>query len=93
MVLFDYVTQYPEVKIKLNNGTCGENQRELMNGNVDIAFMIWPKLTTDDFTFYQLHKEEIELVTAPKKERDFHSYKETDACSSGEVYGTNSRLV
>src|SRR5690606_25139006 len=43
-ILREFTKKYPDVKIILSNGTCSKNQVELLEGNVDIAFMIWPKL-------------------------------------------------
>ncbi|MEM1505505.1 LysR family transcriptional regulator [Domibacillus sp. 8LH] len=74
-ILREYTTKYPDVNIILSNGTCGQNQKDLMSGHVDIAFMVWPQLEAADCIHHQLHKEEIVLVTSPNKNHHFDDYK------------------
>lgn len=64
-ILRKYSATYPDVKIVLSNGTCGDNQKDLVSGYVDIAFMIWPRLEIDNCIHHQLHKEEIVLISSP----------------------------
>lgn len=47
-----------------------------MSGHVDVAFMVWTKLESDDCVHHQLHREEIVLVTAPGKSQSFDEYKQ-----------------
>lgn len=77
-ILREYTTKYPDVTIIVSNGTCGQNQKDLMSGLVDIAFMVWPKLEIDHCIHHQLHKEEIVLIASQKKKRHFDEYKGTD---------------
>ncbi|WP_445505536.1 LysR family transcriptional regulator [Niallia sp. 03091] len=74
-ILREFTAKYPDVKIILSNGTCGQNQKDLVSGHVDIAFMVWPKLEVDNCIHYQLHKEEIVLITSPNKNQHFDDYK------------------
>lgn len=74
-ILKKYSTKYPDVKVILSNGTCGQNQTDLMSGDVDVAFMVWPKLEADNFIHHELHKEEIVLITSPDKNQHFDDYK------------------
>lgn len=74
-ILREYSIKYPDVKIILSNGTCGENQKDLTSGQVDVAFMIWTKLELEKCDCYQLHKEEIVLITGPNKNKHFDDYK------------------
>lgn len=46
-----------------------------MSGDVDVAFMVWPKLEADNFIHHELHKEEIVLITSPDKNQHFDDYK------------------
>ncbi|AIF65550.1 regulatory protein [Terribacillus saccharophilus] len=92
-ILKTYSMKYPEVKIKLSNGTCGDNQKELLNGNVDVAFMLWPELQTDNYVYHKLHKEEIVLVTAPEKASHFDDYKGTEACFVTNEEGCSYRVM
>ncbi|GAA3333430.1 hypothetical protein GCM10020331_097430 [Ectobacillus funiculus] len=73
----EYLLRYPDVKLILSNGTCGQNQKDLMSGHVDIAFMIWTSLELDHCHYHQLHKEEIVLITSPNKYQHFDDYKKT----------------
>lgn len=92
-ILKAYSMEYPEVKIKLSNGTCGDNQKELLNGNVDVAFMLWPELQTDNYVYHKLHQEEIVLVTAPEKVSHFDEYKGTEACFVTNEEGCSYRVM
>ncbi|MFS0562901.1 LysR family transcriptional regulator [Terribacillus sp. 179-K 1B1 HS] len=92
-ILKTYSARYPEVKIKLSNGTCSDNQRELMNGNVDVAFMLWPELDTDKYAFHKLHHEEIVLVASPEQEDHFDDYKGTDICFVTNEEGCSYRVM
>lgn len=74
-ILREYSIKYPDVKVILSNGTCGKNQKDLMSGYVDVAFMIWPELELNDCIHHQLHKEEIVLITSPDKNQHFDYYK------------------
>lgn len=74
-LLKEYLTRYPDVNIILSNGTCGENQKDLMSGHVDIAFMIWTRLELEHCIYHQLHREEIVLVTSPDRNQHFDDYK------------------
>lgn len=74
-ILKEYLTRYPDVKIILSNGTCGQNQKDLMSGYVDVAFMIWTSLELNNCNYHQLHKEEIVLITSPNKNQHFDDYK------------------
>ncbi|MGM0875242.1 MAG: LysR family transcriptional regulator [Bacillota bacterium] len=74
-ILKEYLTRYPDVKIILSNGTCGQNQKDLMSGYVDVAFMIWTSLELDNCNYHQLQKEEIVLITSPNKNQHFDDYK------------------
>jgi DNA-binding transcriptional LysR family regulator len=47
-VLREYRRTFPQVSIKLSNATCGDNKRALLNGDADIAFMMWPELQETD---------------------------------------------
>lgn len=75
-ILKEYLTRYPDVKLILSNGTCGQNQKDLMSGHVDVAFMVWTKLESDDCVHHELHHEEIVFVTAPGKIQSFDEYKQ-----------------
>ncbi|PAF16337.1 hypothetical protein CHH69_10705 [Terribacillus saccharophilus] len=92
-ILKEYAMQYPEVKIKLSNGTCGDNQKELLNGNVDVAFMLWPELDTDKYVYHKLYEEEIVLVAAPEKEDHFDAYKGMDDCYITNEEGCSYRVM
>ncbi|PAD21480.1 LysR family transcriptional regulator [Terribacillus saccharophilus] len=92
-ILKAYSREYPDVKIKLSNGTCGDNQKELLNGNVDVAFMLWPDLQTDNYVYHKLHKEEIVLVTTPEKKAHFDDYKGTEVCFVTNEEGCSYRVM
>ncbi|PGK52039.1 hypothetical protein CN918_30070 [Priestia megaterium] len=71
-VLREYTTHFPNVRIILTNGTCGENHRDVTSGYVDVAFMLWPELKANGCVHHQLHKEEIVLITSPYKKQHFN---------------------
>ncbi|WP_139490632.1 LysR family transcriptional regulator [Brevibacillus dissolubilis] len=74
-ILREYSSRYPDVKIILSNGTCGQNQKDLMSGHVDLAFMVWPEFQIDTCTHHVLHQEEIVIITSPNKTQHFDDYK------------------
>ncbi|MCY8515941.1 LysR family transcriptional regulator [Bacillus atrophaeus] len=74
-IIREYSLKYPHVKIILSNGTCGENQIDLLSGRVDIAFMVYPALHLDKCVHYSLTEEKIVLVSSIDGPDHFDEYK------------------
>ncbi|MFI8711000.1 MULTISPECIES: LysR family transcriptional regulator substrate-binding protein [Brevibacillus] len=41
-ILREYRKKYPQVSIQLSNASCGDNQKALLNGSADVAFVMLP---------------------------------------------------
>lgn len=78
-ILKEFTQNFPDVRIILSNGTCSKNQRELVEGHVDIAFMLWPELKDENFIDYRLKEEEIVFVTTKDKSDQLHDYLAEDS--------------
>jgi DNA-binding transcriptional LysR family regulator len=74
-ILREYSLQYPHVKIILTNGTCGQNQTDLLSGRVDVAFMVFPEIKPEKCSLYTLFEEKIVLVSGQDGLDHFDDYK------------------
>ncbi|MBN3555700.1 LysR family transcriptional regulator [Fictibacillus nanhaiensis] len=63
-IIREYSLKYPDVKLILTNGTCGQNQVDLISGRVDVALMVYPELKLEKCTHYVLSEEKIVLVSS-----------------------------
>ncbi|QUG42716.1 LysR family transcriptional regulator [Psychrobacillus sp. INOP01] len=61
-ILREYRKKFPHVHISLNNATCGDNKRAILNGSADIAFVLLPQLQDADLIVHSLLDEPIVLV-------------------------------
>jgi DNA-binding transcriptional LysR family regulator len=76
-ILREYSLQYPHVKIILTNGTCGQNQTDLLSGRVDVAFMVFPEIKPEKCSLYTLFEEKIVLVSGQDGLDHFDDYKKS----------------
>jgi len=74
-----YSLKYPQVKIILSNGTCGQNQIDLMHGRVDIALMVYPEIDFEKCIHYNLVEEKMVLVGSNDGPSHFDEYKRNSA--------------
>lgn len=74
-IIREYTLKYPQVKLILTNGTCGQNQADLVSGRVDIALMVFPELNAEKCIHYYLGEEEIVLVSSNDSPAHFDEYK------------------
>src|SRR5690625_2128700 len=74
-IIREYSLKYPQVKLILSNGTCGQNQIDLMHGRVDIALMVYPKTDFEKCIHYNLVEEKIVLVGSNDGPSHFDEYK------------------
>lgn len=58
-----FLESYHEIDIDLFNNTCSFNQQQLLNGNVDIAFVVNEDITNKYLQKHKLDDEQIVLVT------------------------------
>ncbi|HZG72850.1 MAG TPA: LysR family transcriptional regulator [Chondromyces sp.] len=77
-IIRKYSLKYPHVKLILTNGTCGQNQIELMNGRVDIAFMVYPEINPEKCIHYSLVEEKIVLIGRHDGPDHFDEYKKNN---------------
>jgi DNA-binding transcriptional LysR family regulator len=74
-VIRDYSIKYPHVRLILTNGTCGQNQTDLLSGRVDLALMVYPEISLDKCIHHNLGEEEIVIVTSHDGPDHFDEYK------------------
>lgn len=74
-IIREYSLKYPQVKLMLTNGTCGQNQADLVSGRVDIALMVYPELNLEKCVHYSLGEEKIVLVSSNDGPDHFNVYK------------------
>ena len=74
----EFSLSYPDVEVVLTNGTCGQNQMDLMSGRVDVAFMVYPELGPEKCVHYILGEEKIVLVNGQDGPAHFDEYKENN---------------
>lgn len=74
-IIRDYSLQYPNVKIILTNGPCGQNHIDLISGRVDVALMVYPEIKPEKCIHYSLIEEKIVLVSNPDGPDHFDEYK------------------
>lgn len=58
-----FLESYHEIDIDLFNNTCSFNQQQLLNGNVDIGFVVNEDITNKYLQKHKLDDEQIVLVT------------------------------
>lgn len=59
--------QFPQVEIQLQNATCLYNEEALLNGEVDVAFMMWPSRPSKKLIDHDLGEQEMALVSSHKQ--------------------------
>ncbi|MCM3601042.1 LysR family transcriptional regulator [Robertmurraya korlensis] len=74
-IIREFSLKYPRVKIILSNGTCGQNQIDLISGRADVAFMVYPEIEPEKCLHYLLSEEKIVLVTSTDGPDHFDEYK------------------
>ncbi|MEB8127504.1 LysR family transcriptional regulator [Staphylococcus succinus] len=57
-----FLEKYPDIDIDLYNNTCSNNQRLVIDGEVDIAFVINEKIQNKYLNKYKLSEDEIVIV-------------------------------
>lgn len=87
-VIKRFSQHHPDVKLILTNGTCGENQEELLNGRVDVALMLFPAMAVEKCLHHVLTEEKIVMVGAPDAPEQF---KDIQKKQSDHVYITNEQ--
>ncbi|QJC90870.1 Putative transcriptional regulator (LysR family) [Bacillus subtilis] len=75
-IIREFSLKYPHVKIILSNGTCGQNQVDLLSGRVDVALMVYPEINIEKCIHYTLTEEEIVLVGSMDGPDHFDDYKQ-----------------
>lgn len=76
-IIREYSMKYPNVNIILSNGTCGQNQVELVSGRVDIAFMVYPEIQMEKCIHHSLLEERIVLVAGSDAPEHFDDYQQS----------------
>ncbi|ASK63940.1 hypothetical protein CFK37_18140 [Virgibacillus phasianinus] len=74
-IIREFSLKYPHVKIILSNGTCGQNQIDLMRGQVDIALMVYPEIELEKCIHYPLIEEEMVIISSNDGPNHFDDYK------------------
>ncbi|MFS0665912.1 LysR family transcriptional regulator [Bacillus mojavensis] len=78
-IIREFSLTYPHVKIILSNGTCGENQVDLLSGRVDIALMVYPEINIEKCIHHTLTEEKIVLVGSHDGPDHFDDYKQENS--------------
>ncbi|MGG1687657.1 LysR family transcriptional regulator [Pseudalkalibacillus sp. NRS-1564] len=84
-IIREYSLKHPNVRLILTNGTCGQNQADLLSGRVDIALMVYPAISIDKCIHYSLGREEIVVVSSNDGPDHFEDYKNNE----NQVFITN----
>ncbi|MFJ7471324.1 LysR family transcriptional regulator [Peribacillus frigoritolerans] len=87
-ILRDFSLKYPNVKIILTNGPCGQNQIDLISGRVDVALMVYPEIKPEKCIHHSLIEEKIVLVSSPDGPDHFDEYKKAGT-STNHFFITN----
>lgn len=70
-ILAEFRQRYPQVQLQLTNATCKYNQQQLIAGEADIAFMLWPTLTTTRLIDHDLGRQPMTGITSIHNTADF----------------------
>ena len=65
-ILREYRNKFPHVSIRLNNASCGDNKKAILDGSADIAFVMLPPFEDSDLVIHPLMNEPIVLVGSPE---------------------------
>lgn len=74
-IIKEFSIKYPDVRLILTNGTCGQNQIDLISGRVDVAFMVYPEIKLEKCIHYSLVEEKIVLVSSNEGPEHLNKYK------------------
>lgn len=74
-IIREFSLKYPHVQLILSNGTCGQNQIDLITGRADVAFMVYPQIKPEKCLHYSLFEEKIVLVSSNDSLEHFDEYK------------------
>lgn len=74
-IIRKYSSKYPQVRFVLTNGTCEQNQVDLISGRVDVALMVYPELHPEKCIHYELVEEKMVLVCSKDGPEHFDDYK------------------
>lgn len=69
-VLRAYRKHFPLVKIKLRNGSCGDNKRLLLHGEADVAFLVMPLVEDEELVVHRLKEESVVVVGSADRQFD-----------------------
>lgn len=70
-ILAAFRQAYPAVQLQLTNATCQLNRRQLLAGEADVAFMLWPQLVSTELTDQLLGPVAMSCVTSLENQLDF----------------------
>jgi DNA-binding transcriptional LysR family regulator len=74
-IIREFSLKYPHVKLILTNGTCGQNQIDVLSGRVDVALLVYPELKVEKCIHFPLIEERIVLVSSYDGPNHFDEYK------------------
>ncbi|WP_164505025.1 LysR family transcriptional regulator [Companilactobacillus hulinensis] len=70
-IITNFKRSYPEVQLQITNASCKFNQKKLIEGEADIAFMMWPKITTTSLIDYDLGIQDMVCVVSGENHDSF----------------------
>ncbi|MDA5560663.1 LysR family transcriptional regulator [Exiguobacterium sp. MMG028] len=73
-LLKEFSIQYPDVEIILTNGTCSQNQKDVLSGVADVALIIFPEINAQRTIVYNLGEEKMVLVNGADSETSLDNY-------------------
>lgn len=74
-ILTAFRQAYPDVKLVLTNATCRYNQAQLIAGTADVAWMMWPSLTSTGLTDTDFGEQAVVGVVSPQFSGEFADLK------------------
>jgi len=77
-ILAAFRQAFPAVQLQITNATCRVNRQQLTTGETDLAFMLWPALTSTALVDHDLGPVPMTCVTSPETTATFDTLTTTD---------------
>ncbi|KRK80921.1 LysR family transcriptional regulator [Companilactobacillus nodensis] len=71
-IISEFKKSYSDVQLQITNASCKFNQKKLIDGEADIAFMMWPKINSTSLIDYDLGIQDMVCVVSGNDKTDYN---------------------
>ncbi|WP_164509346.1 LysR family transcriptional regulator [Companilactobacillus jidongensis] len=70
-IISAFKNSYPDVQLQITNASCKFNQKKLIDGEADVAFMMWPEIHSTVLVDYDLGLQDMVCVVSGADKKDY----------------------